>query len=122
MDIRSLQDELAVTYASVNELKRNNHGGGGTKMASITKGIDKGDAYDQLSDRISLEVDTLRSEFVVFKQEQKQIDKRLEKFSDEMYEKIEKLTKTNQSAIALLSTDNKASNLDDPDAYKKRAL
>ena len=91
-------------------------------MASITKGIDKGDAYDQLSDRISLEVDTLRSEFVVFKQEQKQIDKRLEKFSDEMYEKIEKLTKTTQSAIALLSTDNKASNLDDPDAYKKRAL
>jgi len=65
-------------------------------MASIANDykIDKGEVYDQLNDKITLEVDTLRTEIRVFKLEQKKIDKRLEKFSDEMYEKIEKLTKT----------------------------
>lgn len=65
-------------------------------MASIANEykIDKGEVYDELNDKITLEVDTLRTEIRVFKLEQKKIDKRLEKFSDEMYEKIEKLTKT----------------------------
>ena len=65
-------------------------------MASIANEykIDKVEVYDELNDKITLEVDTLRTEIRVFKLEQKKIDKRLEKFSDEMYEKIEKLTKT----------------------------